>query len=397
MSSAPPRVAYFPDSFYEINGVAHTSRHFEAYIRRRNLPFLSIRAGDRRPRLLTEGQLTTLELPRGPLSFGLEKDLSFDIGFFRHLPLVARTLRRFRPDIIHITGPSDFGIMGVLLAHHYRLPIAAAWHTNVHEYAARRAEWMLRRLPKDTAPAVAHSIEGASFFLSAQFYSIARVLFAPNPQLCQLLEQATHKPCKLMRRGIDTELFSPQHRDRARNDTDLVLGFVGRLSVEKNVALLVRIREELLAAGLTNFRFLIVGHGAEEHWLRERLPGAVFPGVLRGAELSRAYANMDFFVFPSHTDTFGNVVLEALSSGVPAIVTPNGGPRYIVKEGVTGVVAEDGRFATEILRILRDPALLQQMRTAARFEALNASWDAVFESVYAAYTIATETARRPLA
>src|SRR5579885_710180 len=101
------RVAYFPDSFHEVNGVAHTSRHFEAFTRRRNLPFLCVRAGSRLPRLLTEGQLTTLELPRGPLSFELEKDLRFDTGFFRHLPLVARVLREFRPDIVHITGPSD--------------------------------------------------------------------------------------------------------------------------------------------------------------------------------------------------------------------------------------------------------------------------------------------------
>src|SRR5215470_11019822 len=121
--SFPPRVAYFPDSFHEINGVAHTSREFEAFIRRRNLPFLCIRAGNREPRLLTEGKLTTLELSRGPLSFGLEKDLSFDLGFFRHLPVIGRALRNFRPDLIHITGPSDFGMIGALMSNHYHLPM----------------------------------------------------------------------------------------------------------------------------------------------------------------------------------------------------------------------------------------------------------------------------------
>jgi phosphatidylinositol alpha 1,6-mannosyltransferase len=382
------RVAYFPDSFYEVNGVAHTSRHFEAFIRRRNLPFLCVRAGNRRPRLLTEGQLTTLELPRGPLSFGLEKDLRFDIGFFRHLLLVARVLRNFKPDIVHITGPSDFGFMGVLLANHYHLPLAAAWHTNVHEYAARRAEWLLKRLPHETAPKAATAIEKSSFFLSAQFYSIARVLFAPNPQLCQLLEDATQRPCKLMPRGIDTELFSPARRDRAPDDKDFVLGFVGRLSVEKNVALLVRIREELLAAGASKFRFLIVGHGAEEARLRQQLPNAEFTGVLQGEALARAYANMDLFVFPSHTDTFGNVVLEALASGVPAIVTPDGGPRYIVKEGTTGFVASDEDFAASILRLMQNLEQHKQMRSAARTDALTASWDSVFEKVYEGYQYA---------
>ena len=386
--SFPPRVAYFPDSFHEINGVAHTSREFEAFIRRRNLPFLCIRAGNRTPHLLTEGKLTTLELSRGPLSFGLEKDLSFDLGFFRHLPVIGRALRNFRPDLIHITGPSDFGMIGALMSNHYHLPMVASWHTNVHEYAAKRSQWFLGRLPEKKAPAAARQIEDVSLYATARFYSIARILFAPNAELCALLERATRKPCKLMPRGVDTNMFSPQHRSRAEIDSDFVLGFVGRLSVEKNVALLVRIREELLQAGLTNFRFLIVGHGAEEAWLRERLPNAEFAGVLRGSDLSRAYANMDIFVFPSHTDTFGNVVLEALSSGVPAIVTPDGGPRYIVKERLTGFIAQDQDFASAILLVLRDPQLHREMRAAARAHALTASWDSVFENVYDAYALA---------
>jgi glycosyltransferase involved in cell wall biosynthesis len=266
--------------------------------------------------------------------------------------------------------------------------LVASWHTNVHEYAAKRSQWFLTRLPEKSAPAAAQKIEDVSLFATARFYSLARVLFAPNVELCALLEQATQRPCKLMPRGVDTELFSPVHRDRAPGDTEFVLGFVGRLSVEKNVALLVRIREQLLAAGFSNFRFLIVGHGVQEPWLREHLPNAEFPGVLRGQELSRAYANMDLFIFPSHTDTFGNVVLEALSSGVPAIVTPDGGPRYIIKEGLTGAVAEDEGFADVILRILRDPARHAQMRDASRADALDASWDSVFESVYEAYSLA---------
>jgi glycosyltransferase involved in cell wall biosynthesis len=388
MLSPAPRVAYFPDSFHEINGVAHTSREFEAFVRRRNLPFLCIRAGSRTPRLLTEGNLTTLELSRGPLSFGLEKDLSFDLGFFRHLPVIGRALRNFQPDLIHITGPSDFGMIGAMMANHYHLPLVSSWHTNVHEYAAKRSQWFLGRLPEKTAPMAARQIEEISLYASARFYSLARVLFAPNAELCALLERATNRPCKLMPRGVDTEQFSPRYRDRPEADTDFVLGFVGRLSVEKNVALLAHIREQLLAAGLSNFRFLIVGHGVEEPWLREHLPNAEFPGVLRGPELSRAYANMDLFVFPSHTDTFGNVVLEALSSGVPAVVTPDGGPRYIIQEGQTGFVAPDEEFAATILRVLRNPELHQNMRSAARADALTASWDSVFESVYDAYPMA---------
>jgi glycosyltransferase involved in cell wall biosynthesis len=94
---------------------------------------------------------------------------------------------------------------------------------------------------------------------------------------------------------------------------------------------------------------------------------------------------MDVFVFPSHTDTFGNVVLEALASGVPAVVTPDGGPRSLVQEGRTGWIARDEDFSAAIGRILADPAMLAGMRVQARQYAVSASWDAVFEGVYAAY------------
>ncbi|HZD47140.1 MAG TPA: glycosyltransferase [Silvibacterium sp.] len=385
MAVFEPRVAYFPDSFYEINGVAHTSRQFEAFVRRRDLPFLFIRPGRRNPRLLVEGQLTTLELPRGSFSIPLEKDLTFDVGYARHLPLILRTLKEFRPDIVHITGPSENGILGAILANHLHVPLAASWHTNVHEYAATRATWLLRHLGDGSRDEAARIIERSALYLSGRFYWLAKILFAPNPGLCRLLEKETGRPCFLMQRGVDTAVFSPTYRLRQPGDDSFVLGFVGRLSVEKNVALLAQVQKELTALGFTNCRFLIVGHGAEEPWLREHLPGAEFAGVLRGEALSRAYANMDLFVFPSHTDTFGNVVLEALASGVPAIVTPDGGPSSIVQQGETGLIARDDDFAAAAARIIADPVLHAGMRQAARKDGLSTSWDSVFEAVYDGY------------
>ena len=108
-------------------------------------------------------------------------------------------------------------------------------------------------------------------------------------------------------------------------------------------------------------------------------------GVLRGEELAKAYASMDLLVFPSHTDTFGNVVLEALASGVPAIVTPHGGPAHIVQDGISGRVVRDEEFATVIAELLAAPERVQSMRSAARQYALGCTWDAVFERVVAAY------------
>jgi phosphatidylinositol alpha 1,6-mannosyltransferase len=386
--SSSPRVAYFPDTFYEINGVAHTSRHFEAFARRRGLPFFCLHPGKRETKMSEqqEGELTTLEIPRGSaISFRLEKDLTFDLAFLRHKDFLEQRLRAFRPDIIHITGPSEPGILGAWLAKDMRVPLVASWHTNLHEYAAQRSEWFLRMLPQNQRPATGRRIEGATLMACARFYQLAEVLFAPNVDLCNLLERSTGRHCALMPRGVDTIAFSPEFRDRGATDKDFVLGFCGRLSIEKNVFLLARIRTELLERGITNFRFLIIGHGKEESWLRQNLPNAEFTGVLRGHDLARAYANMDLFVFPSHTDTFGNVVLEALASGVPAIVTPDGGPRYIVKDGETGTIATDEDFSAAVARLILDPEMHARMRLASRTYAQSASWDSVFEGVYSTY------------
>jgi phosphatidylinositol alpha 1,6-mannosyltransferase len=115
--------------------------------------------------------------------------------------------------------------------------------------------------------------------------------------------------------------------------------------------------------------------------------------VLRGAALARAYANMDVLVFPSHTDTFGNVVLEALASGVPAVVTPDGGPKFIVRDGETGFVTVNDQFASAVAELVRDRSQLGEMRLKARAYALGCSWDAVFDRVYAGYETVLELGR----
>jgi phosphatidylinositol alpha 1,6-mannosyltransferase len=381
-------VAYFPDTFYEINGVAHTSRHFEAFARRRNIPFFCLHPGKKGSPIQEQqqGELTTLEIPRGSaISFRLEKDLTFDAAFLRHKKFLEERLRAFRPDIVHVTGPSEPGILGAWLAKNLKVPLVASWHTNLHEYAAQRSGWFLRMLPSSQRAGAEKKIEAATLLACARFYKLAEVLFAPNIDLCRLLEKSTGRHCALMPRGVDTIAFSPEYRDRSGTDEPFVLGFCGRLSIEKNVFLLTRIRTELIARGITSFRFLIVGHGKEEGPLRQQLPNAEFTGVLRGNDLARAYANMDLFVFPSHTDTFGNVVLEALASGVPAVVTPDGGPRYIVKDGETGCIATDDGFSDAVARLILDPRLHAQMSSAARLYALSASWDSVFEGVYSTY------------
>ena len=397
MTARPPRVAYFPDSFHEVNGVAHTSRHFEQFAIEQNLPFLCVRAGNGRPTVSRKASVWTVELPRSTFSVPLEKDLSFDPAYLRHVPLVDETLEEFAPDIVHITGPSDLGLLGAWFARHYKIPLAASWHTNVHEYAGRRFAHLLRVFPQTTPLGAARSVQECAMMIAAHFYSAAGVLFAPNRQLCAQLEDVTGRRCFLMRRGVDCDLFSPAKRRRQRDGREYVLGFVGRLSVEKNVRLLARIQAELKKLSERQFRFVIVGHGGEEEWLRRNLPGTELTGVLRGEALAAAYADMDLFVFPSHTDTFGNVVLEALASGVPAIVTPDGGPASIVRDGETGRIVPDELFASAIGEVIGDASQLQRMQVNARDVALKESWNSVFEDVYRGYSHLLSTYQRNIA
>lgn len=377
------RVAFFPDCYDEIDGVANTSRQFEAFALRRGLPFLTVHGGTNNQ---TQSAGSTLRVTRrrGRFGFAVDKKHDFDLAFWRHLHEVERAVRTFDPDILHITGPSDVGQLGVAIAHRLRIPLAASWHTNVHQYAEQRAAAMMFALPRFLRERLSAAIRHGSLRATLRFYHIAQVLFAPNHELIEVIEKGTGKPCYPMHRGVDTELFDPRRRDRT--DNTFVIGFVGRLTVEKNIRDLVALERQLMQEGLTNFRFLIVGQGAEEAWLRSNMRHADFTGVLRGEALARAYANMDVFAFPSKTDTYGNVVLEALASGVPAVVTDGGGPRFIVRPGETGFVARNlPEFCTYIRDLAMRPAQRDNMRAAARTQAMTASWDAVFESVYAGY------------
>ena len=157
-----PRVAYFPDSFHEINGVAHTSRNFVAYAERHELPFLCVRAGGRETAFEQTGELRTLELGRSRASVRMEKDLEFDAIFWRYAGTIRRELERFRPDVIHITGPSELGIFGAYFAWELDVPLAASWHTNVHEYAARRLGWLTQHLSERQGAVTENGVEAGA-------------------------------------------------------------------------------------------------------------------------------------------------------------------------------------------------------------------------------------------
>jgi glycosyltransferase involved in cell wall biosynthesis len=297
---------------------------------------------------------------------------------------VMRLARDFDPDVVQITGPSDVGMLGALIAHKLGVPLAASWQTNVHQYARCRLSPVLSFLPKPASARLLSAVERWSFRAAARFYRIPRLLFAPNQEMVEGLERATGKPCFLMPHSVDAAVFSPQFRDR--DGGPFTIGYVGRLTAEKNVRCLAQLERSLLARSHRDFRMVVVGQGAEATWLRHNMQHAEFTGVLTGKNLSRAFANMDLFVFPSETDTFGLAVLEALSSGVPAVVTATGGPKYTVQHGKTGYIAnnfDDFVAFTELL--LTQPGLLLRMGSAAREHALSTSWERIFEGMYKTY------------
>jgi glycosyltransferase involved in cell wall biosynthesis len=378
-----PRVAFFTDTFDEINGVALTSRQFTAFAGRHERPFLCVRGGAA-TRQTQEGSVTHLELCRGPLAFELDRGLRHDPALWRLAGQVHEAVEDFKPDIIHVVSPGDVSEIGVYVARKMNLPLAISWHTNLHEFGAMRLSKMLWWMGDQARKSVVDMSEAHILTIVLAFYKMGNVLYAPNDELVEMLRERTGRPVFLMKRGIDTELFCPNRR--TANDGILRLGYVGRITPEKSVRFLRDLEIGLQAAGVPPFRFTVIGDGSEKEWLQQNLTAADIPGIQRGEELARSYANMDVFVFPSRTDTFGNVVLEAFASGVPAVVTNAGGPKFIVNPGVTGFVAQsDSEFIEYTAKLLTDPALRKSMADAAREQARGESWDSVFEKVYAGY------------
>jgi len=388
------RVAFFPDSYLEVNGAAMTCQRLVNFARDSDRPMLCVHAGPETEQTTT-GSVTHFALKRSPAAIALDEGLAFDPLFARHIPKIRKALVEFKPDLLHITGINDVSNAAAYLAWRMQIPMLGSWHTNVHEFAASRLQRMFRFLPlKVTDPFVRMSefriMQGLILF-----YQMPKVILAPNDELVSELGRRTKRAARLMARGVDSEFFSP--KKRTVNDGILRVGFVGRLRAEKNVKLLIDVERAMLDRGLTNFKFLIVGEGNVREHLEQNMKTAEFTGFLSGEELAAAYANMDIFLFPSETDAFGNVAQEANASGVPAIVTDKGGPKFIVKAGVNGLIASGPEeFIEHTISLASDPALLAKMKDHARDFAVSRSWDAIFEGVYDAYLETLEIADQQL-
>ncbi len=392
MNDKKLKVAFFPDSFLEINGAAMTFRKFTEFAKRRELPFLCFYAGDKTEKIV-DGNFTMQSLKHSPLAIPMDEGLKYDPLFNRHLKLIRQMLEEFQPDIIHLTGVNDVSITAAILSHRMKIPLIGSWHTNLHEFAARRLDKMFRFLPESWCKSLSGLAERWILNGEILYYKIPKVVLAPNQELIDLIKKGSGRDAFLMTRGVDAEFFSPAKR--TVNDGILRIGFCGRLRVEKNVGLLPKLEQRLLELGKTNFKFLIVGEGSEREFLTQNLQHAEFTGFVTGDKLAQQYANMDIFVFPSETDTFGNVVQEANCSGVPAIVSHLGGPKFVIKNGETGFVAENLEdYVKFSIELLNNPEKLSKMKKASRDFVLLRSWDSVFEGVYDGYKKTLEIAQK---
>jgi glycosyltransferase involved in cell wall biosynthesis len=388
MRDIQPRIAFFADSFLEVNGAAMTCRQLVDYARERNLPMLCIFAG-KETQTWDDGSVRMMSLKRSGVAISLDEGLAFDPLFNRHINRVVDALDLFDPSVIHITGLNDVSIIGAYLAWKKSLPMIASWHTNLHEFASRRIRTFLRWAPDAISRKISGLIESLIFEGSMLYYRMPKIVLSPNTELVAEIGRKTGRDSRLMGRGVDCEVFDPRKRDL--HDSKIRIGFVGRLRPEKNPRVLVDVEKQLVAAGIENYEFLIVGEGSDRVWLEENLKKAHFTGFLKGEELSTAYANMDIFVFPSETDAFGNVAQEAIASGAPAIVSAFGGPKAIIEHGKSGFVAYSVRdYGERVIELINDPKRLSIMRNAARERALSRSWSAVFDGVYDAYNDALD-------
>lgn len=387
-----PRVALFADTYHETNGAANVIRRLQVFAGHNDYPFLCVCAGDE-TRLIKNGNCLRLELKRSKFSLPVDGKLKYDPLLWRHLGLVKKTFNDFSPDILHLTGLNDVSQIGFYLSHHKKVDAVASWHTNTHEYAAKRLLQLVPWLSENVKNKLNRTIEKSVLYGLMQLYRVAQLQLAPNEELVRMIGEMTRRPSFLMSRGVDLELFSPDKR--SRNDDAFVIGYVGRLRPEKNVRFLAEIDAGLKMAKVRNYKFVIVGEGSDSDWLEKNLSNSELTGVLHGEELARAYADMDLFVFPSLTDAFGNVVLEAMAAGVPSVVMPNGGPKYLIEHNFNGYAASDSNdFIEAVVEFVKNPETAIAMRKSARQAASARSWERVFEDVYQKYQVAAVKDRK---
>lgn len=294
-------------------------------------------------------------------------------------PGPRRRLLAFSPDVLHIATPDLLGHAAMALGRRMGWPIVASYHTRYETYLKYYGLDFL-------TPALSGVIRA--------FYAKCREVYAPSESMIEAMRaDGVTGEIRLWPRGIDTHRFDPARRSPAWREArglgpdEVVVTFVGRFVKEKRVGAVAEVFRRLRAAGIAH-RALFVGDGPERAWLEREVPGALFEGFVGGEDLAAAYANSDVFLFPSDTETFGNVTLEAMASGLPAVCADATGSRSLVVPGVTGYLAavgDDRALFEAVERLVLDAGLRERMGAAGRARSLEFSWDEAMGGLLARY------------
>ena len=356
-----PRIALVTSSYnYIKDGVALTLNRLVGYMQSHGVEVRVFAPTAAEPAFAYQGTIVpvpSIALPGRPeyrLALGLPAS-------------VRRQLLDFRPDIIHVAVPDLLGYGALRLAQDNAIPVVASYHTRYETYL--RHYWYLA---------------GLKTLLTRYlrwFYGQCREVYVPSDSTRDaLLADGLKDNFRSWPRGIDTVLFDPARRSDAWRDRngigadELVILHVSRLVREKRLDTLTAALKKIAVA----HRVVIVGDGPDRGFVARELPHAIFTGFVDGEDLADAYASCDIFVFPSDSESFGNVTLEAMASGLACVCADATGSRSLVVPGETGFLASaddvDG-FARHITALAQDAALRQRMGHAARARALTFSWD----------------------
>jgi glycosyltransferase involved in cell wall biosynthesis len=366
-------VAIFTDNdFDKVNGVTTTLNELLRHVP----PGVAVRIYTADARGADRPDYLSLRSPGMPIPFYGEMRM--------YLPRVADYIRHAsadRIDVVHITTPGPVGVAGIRVAHALNLPLVGTFHTDLSAYTT-----ML------SGSRVLGSVMRE--WLRATYGRCLRVL-AASEDTRQLLIRGRSRPERIgvWARGVDERAFSPAHRSEelrrawGASETRPALLYVGRVSREKGLDLLPRLHDRLRILGVSH-QLVIVGHGPMHAELQARLPDAIFTGTLGRRDVASAFASADLFVFPSLTDTAGNVVLEAQASGLPVLVSDKGGPKENMLPGMSGHIVPGAcveAWADAVVQTLGHRNTFERLRAGARQYALTRTWDTALEPLFRTY------------
>jgi glycosyltransferase involved in cell wall biosynthesis len=279
-----------------------------------------------------------------------------------------------RPDLLHIATEGPLGWSALQAARRLKLPVTSDFRTNFHAYSQHYGVGWLK------TPIVAYL---------RKFHNLTRCTMVPTQALRAELQAIGFQNVQVVARGVDTQLFSPARRSAAlraawgASDDTLVMVAVGRLAAEKNLDVTLRAFEAMRATGV-DVRLVFVGDGPQRAALQQRCPDAVFAGMRRGEDLAAHYASADLFAFASLTETFGNVTIEALASGLPVLAFDTAAAGDWVRHGHNGwllpVDDADG-FVRQAAVLARAPSLVRSAAARARGQVAQLDWQQIAQQV----------------